>query len=70
MRNGEQDGVITAGQEQIVSMLDAGCSRAEIAERLNLSAAVIGRQIARIREKVRSGTYDPPPSPIEAATTR
>ncbi|VVD31049.1 conserved protein of unknown function (plasmid) [Paraburkholderia dioscoreae] len=69
MRNCEADGAITVAQVSIVSLLDSGCSRSEIAERLNTSAAVVGRQISRIRQKVRSGAYDPPPLPIELATT-
>jgi DNA-binding NarL/FixJ family response regulator len=69
MRNREVDGAITLAQVSIVSLLDSGCSRAEIAERLNMSAAVVGRQISRIRAKVKLGTYDPPPLPIEAALT-
>jgi hypothetical protein len=70
MRKCESDGVITTDQELIVSLLDSGCTRAEVGDRLNMSAAVIGRQISRIREKVKLGTYDPPPLPIEAALTR
>lgn len=65
MRNSNVGG-ITRDQEQIVSLIDAGLSRREVAERLEMSPAVVGRQIARVREKVRAGLYAPPPLPLEA----
>jgi len=65
MRNSDVGG-ITNDQERILSLLDAGLSRGEVAERLEMSPAVVGRQVARLREKVRAGLYVPPPLPLEA----
>ncbi|HEY1216532.1 MAG TPA: hypothetical protein VGE93_23145 [Bryobacteraceae bacterium] len=64
MRNSAMSGV-TGDQERIAALLDLGLSRREIAERLAMSPAVVGRQISRLREKVRCGTYVPPPLPLE-----
>lgn len=65
MRNSAISGV-TENQERIAALLDMGLARREIAERLAMSPAVVGRQISRLREKVRCGTYVPPPLPLEA----
>ncbi len=66
MQNSRISGV-TGDQERIATLLDLGLSRQEIAERLEMSPAVISRQICRLREKVRSGAYVPAPLPLEAA---
>lgn len=53
----------------ILTLLDSGLSHTEVAERLDMCPAVIGRQVARVRGKVLAGTYAPPLLPLEMAAS-
>ncbi|RQQ88726.1 helix-turn-helix domain-containing protein [Burkholderia stagnalis] len=60
---------ITPDRAEILALLDPGLPHTEVAERLGMSAAVIGRQVARVRDKVLAGTYAPPLLPTEVAAS-
>ncbi len=57
--------VITPRQQRIMELFDKGLLPAQIADDLCVSESTVKAQLTRIRRKVKAGSYNPPPLPLE-----